>query len=207
MMLSIFHTKNLYRWKGVVNICKLLKKGLIRTSIYDRIRSRYAADFSKCVGTEKLAGEAQPYPAETKASKITEMMQEILQRDQKIRATAKAGQDWAAQQRPLDIKNQMLIDSLFNKHNTYIGKSVVGEKNQSVMWIVIQHSDINRMERYLPYIKESVRSNELPVANLKMLIDRIYAVRYKVQIFGTQSNVTMADKKMIYAVMEEYGIR
>lgn len=193
--------------EGSCEYLQSFKARVDQNSIYDRIRSRYTADLKNCNNPKKTAGQPEQNHAETKVSQITGMMKEILQRDQKFRTTAQPGQDWAVKQKPLDIRNQMLIDSLFSKHNAYIGKSVVGEKYRNVMWIVIQHSDINMMERYLPYIKEAVRSDELPEANLKMLIDRIYAVRYKVQIFGTQSHIPMADKKIIHAVIKEYGIR
>ncbi len=109
-------------------------------------------------------------------------------------------------QRPLDQKNQQSIDSLFARHNTYIGRSLVGKKLEPVMWTVIQHSNPEMMERYLPVVHQAVQDEELPEVPLKMLIDRLYAEKHGYQIFGSQPGVDIAEKKARNEIIKEYGL-
>src|SRR5690606_22605229 len=89
-------------------------------------------------------------------------------------------------QKKLDSLNQMVIDSLFSKHRQYIGRTFVGEKFQNVMWQVIQHSNLNYMEKYLPVIKKAVEKQEINQGSLKYLLDRIASKKTGTQYFGSQ---------------------
>jgi selenocysteine-specific translation elongation factor len=109
-------------------------------------------------------------------------------------------------QRPFDIQNEQRIDSLYAVYKTYIGKTLVGKDYESVMWSVIQHSDIHTMERYLPQISKAVEQKELSTEPLKMLIDRIYTVKYQYQIFGSQLGVPVADEKTKSEVIKNYKL-
>lgn len=114
--------------------------------------------------------------------------------------------DWA-KQTPLDKRNQHSIDSLFTIYKTYLGTSLVGEQLNYVMWMVIQHSALEMMERYLPVVEVAVSQGELPVVPFKMLIDRIHSVRYGYQIFGSQMNVPLAVDSIQNGVREKYKIK
>lgn len=123
--------------------------------------------------------------------------------DQKFRVVTPFDQ---VKQRPFDIHNEQSIDSLYAVYKTYIGKTLVGKDYESVMWSVIQHSDIHTMERYLPEISKAVGQGELSAEPLKMLIDRVYAAKYHYQIFGSQRGVPIADEKTKSAVIKNYKI-
>lgn len=114
----------------------------------------------------------------------------------------------ASKQAVLDKQNQAQIDSLYGDLNTYIGKSLVGEKFQNTMWAVIQHSNVEMMEKYLPVIQEAVKNGELKVVPLKMLIDRYYGLKYGYQIFGTQDGFgfDLANEKKRGEIGVKYGI-
>ena len=115
--------------------------------------------------------------------------------------------DWS-KQKPLDEQNQKRIDSLFSNYNAYIGKSLVGEKFESTMWAVIQHSNTEMMEKYLPIIQKAVQEKELDVTPLKMLIDRYYGPKYGYQVFGSQSGFgfKLADEKKKTEIERKFGI-
>ena len=123
--------------------------------------------------------------------------------DQKFRLVTPFDQ---VKQRPFDIQNERRIDSLYAVYKTYIGKTLVGKDYESVMWSVIQHSDIHTMERYLPQISIAVEQKELSAELLKMLIDRVYTVKYHYQIFGSQLGVPVADEKTKSEVIENYKL-
>lgn len=109
-------------------------------------------------------------------------------------------------QKQLDIRNQIKIDSLYKNHQTYLGKSLVGNDFKSVMWQVIQHSNLNYMEKYLPIVISALKNNELGESALKYLIDRIYSEKHNYQIFGSQENIKMADEKTRKEIKLKYGM-
>ncbi|EHQ04176.1 hypothetical protein [Gillisia limnaea] len=110
-------------------------------------------------------------------------------------------------QNKLDIKNQKKIDSLYSKYQIYIGKTLVGNELKSVMWQVIQHSNLTYMEKYLPIVNTAVKENELGESALKYLIDRIYSGKYNYQIFGSQGSIKMADELIRNQVKSKYKIK
>lgn len=110
------------------------------------------------------------------------------------------------EQRELDSLNQNSIDSLYMKHRQYLGKTLVGEKFQNVMWQVIQHSNLSYMEKYLPVIQEAVDKQEIQQGSLKYLLDRIASEKTGVQYFGSQVNVPFADREVIENIKKKYKI-
>lgn len=136
---------------------------------------------------------------------ITKLIVEIQKNDQRYR-----GEDFNSnieKQNLLDRINQFKIDSLFNEHKEYIGKSHVGIKNDHVMWSVIQHSNIEMMTRYLPVVHQAVIEGELPLVPLQMLIDRIYTIETGKQIFGSQGGVEISAESIVNEVKEKYNIK
>lgn len=112
------------------------------------------------------------------------------------------------EQKKLDSKNQQIIDSLYHINKSYIGKSSVGARFSFVMWSVIQHSNLEMMEKYLPIIAKAVKEKELDVVPFKMLLDRFHGLKYGYQIFGSQFGFgfKMADEKKRKEIELKYGI-
>lgn len=115
------------------------------------------------------------------------------------------GKNWD-KQHLLDSQNQTSIDSIYNIKGKYIGKSLVGSEYEHIMWLVIQHSNINMMNKYLPVINKAVIDGELKNGPLQMLIDRIYTIETGTQIFGSQGGVDYAPDEIIEKVKREYNM-
>ncbi len=126
--------------------------------------------------------------------------------DQKYRNSE--SKDFQTKQTELDKKNQKIIDSLYKEYRTYLGENLVGEKFEGVMWGVVQHSNPEMMEKYLPAIQKAVQEKELRVTSLKMLIDRYYGLKYGYQVFGSQSgfDFEITDEKTRKEIELKYGI-
>ncbi len=114
--------------------------------------------------------------------------------------------DLVAAQRRLDGFNIAQIDSLYRSHDCYLGMALVGKAHSSTMWAVVQHSNVEMMERYLPIIQDAVARGDLSTVPLKMLIDRIYDIRTGRQIFGSQTGVKIADAETVAKVKRKYGL-
>lgn len=116
--------------------------------------------------------------------------------------------NWYAKQKPLDAKNQSIIDSLYEVHQTYVGRSLVGDKYEYVMWSVIQHSNLETMEKYLPVLAKAVKEEELGLIPFKMLLDRYHGLKFGYQIYGTQRGFDFgrADEETKQEIERKYGI-
>jgi len=188
------------------------ENSVVKNSVFDIIRDEYNRNLKKCKDNqiEKPEFNIENHISENKFNpNLVKIIYKIHLDDQKFR-NADAKKSFKLKQPELDRKNQILIDSLFNKYNTYIGKGLVGKEKglNTVMWSVIQHSNPEMMERYLPVVHKAVENKELDVVPLKMMIDRFYGLKYGYQIFGSQNGFgfKMADEKKRKEIELEYGI-
>ena len=131
---------------------------------------------------------------------LVKLMASLLEKDQEFRMSD------IGKQQLVDQKNISIIDSLFQVYESYIGKTLVGEKYQGVMKIVIQHADLGDQVKYLPIVHQAVKDSELSSSFLKLLIDRVYNRKYGYQIFGSQAGVDLADDETIRQVKNEFGL-
>ncbi|MEL6562137.1 MAG: DUF6624 domain-containing protein [Bacteroidota bacterium] len=131
---------------------------------------------------------------------LVQLMAYLQEKDQEFRLS-----DMSKQQL-VDEENIQIIDSLYDIHKKYIGSSLVGIEYRNSMWAVIQHSDLEHQEKYLPIVHQGVIDGELPDTPLKMLIDRVYKKKYGYQIFGSQSGGALADDATVEKVKNEYGL-
>lgn len=140
---------------------------------------------------------------------LVKKMKSIQEKDQRYRKLpGNYFEDKALKvsQMKLDEENQKSIDSLYRVHKTYIGESKVGRTYGSIMFIVIQHSNLKMMEKYLPVILQAAKNREIPSGNLRLLIDRICSIKYDYQIFGTQGGVKMANQDIREKWIKQYRL-
>ncbi len=112
---------------------------------------------------------------------LKKVLDSILVLDQKYRSTGNFD-DWGKQMK-IDSANIHFIDSLMAERG-YPGKSLVGEKAGIAAWYVIQHS--NRIDDFLPAIKEAAETGELPFRLYAMMLDRSLMNQDLPQRYGTQ---------------------
>jgi hypothetical protein len=183
------------------------EKSIEKDSKYDIIREDYNKELKKCKSVVDKEFDITEY-CKTNSLDLT-LVKEINRidfDDQKYRT--KSSSELQSKQKQLDNQNQKKIDSLFNAHKSYVGKTLVGERFESVMWAVVQHSNIEMMKKYLPIIQKAFKEKELNIVPFKMLIDRFYGLKYGYQIFGSQSGFgfELADKKTRKEIELKYGI-
>ncbi|WP_138434402.1 hypothetical protein [Winogradskyella algicola] len=187
--------------------CKYITSFKDKVKFDNKIPKLYNQYYKSCNRDQEDDTELniEEYITDNKLNKeLVKLINIININDQKFRSSDE--QTYETKQPELDRHNQKLIDSLFHKYDQYIGKSLVGEKFEFVMWSVIQHSNLEMMERYLPIIQKAVQDKELNKTPFKMLIDRIYTQKYDYQIFGSQIGVKNADEKTRNEIIKKYGI-
>ncbi len=183
------------------------KHGLFKSDLYEPIRSEIKAQQKKCEANyiAPVTLDLKAYASKNKLNyDLVVMLDEINKADQKYRKDDET--DWKAQGY-LDKLNQHRIDSLFTHYTTYIGTSLVGEEYAQVMWLVIQHSNLKMMEQYLPAVHKAYQAGEVDAVPLKMLIDRIYAIKKNEQIFGSQEGVVLATEMEREEVKRMYNLK
>lgn len=184
-----------------------LAGGLFKSELYDVIRDQIEKQIFLCTtsaSTEPADIDLKTYSSENNLDyDLVALIAEISKLDAKYRGSENA--DWS-KQTPIDLENQRLIDSLYAAHKKYIGTSLVGEEFNYVMWIVIQHSNLRMMEKFLPIVQDAVEQGEIGVTPFKMLIDRVYAQKENYQIFGSQQGVELASEEIRKRLILKYGL-
>ncbi|MFD1786808.1 DUF6624 domain-containing protein [Sphingomonas floccifaciens] len=187
-------------------ICEYL--GAMGPGAFERIVPAIVLPFQAgCESTTSARAAFDPaaYATKNRVSKeLVIKIMEIGDRDQKYRAQPPV--DWS-KQAPLDHENQLAIQAIFRQHGRYVGRDLVGKRLETVMWSVVQHSDIAMMREYLPVIRQAVTAGQLELTPFKMLIDRVQTIDTGVQIFGSQVGVPLADDATRAAIKARYGVK
>jgi len=195
--------------KNEKSTCELIESfGLSRMqNLRNAIPEIFDAVVAKCESRPKEAEvvfDPELYAQENAYDPaLIKLMHQISENDQLYRVNDPV--DWS-KQTPLDRRNMELIDSLYQAYGHYVGNDLLGQKLESTMWAVIQHSTIEKMQEYLPIVHQAVIDERLHPTPLKMLLDRIYSNTHGYQIFGSQGGVKMGDKAFCEAVRKEYGL-
>ncbi|GAB3510557.1 hypothetical protein GCM10027341_49060 [Spirosoma knui] len=111
-------------------------------------------------------------------------MRDSLSNVFKVSPTDLGGVLWEKQS-TIDKSNLARIEVIL-KQNGYPGKTLVGEPTNEAVWYIIQHS--NKIEQYLPLIREAGKRGELPARLVAMMEDRQLMNKGKPQRYGTQGS-------------------
>ena len=199
--------------KNQISMCQYINKvsevspsttGVLTKSIPD-LYSKFAKSCNIILKENDFTVIKEPVMS-IEDKKLVDLMKKIQVDDAKYRQSPKEYRANLEKQTLLDIKNQKTVDSIYQIHNTYIGKSIVGEKLSITMWLVIQHSNIEMMKKYIPVVHEAVKNKEIKTTPFKMLIDRVYSIEKGYQIFGSQGGVKKANDSIRNAIIEKYQL-
>lgn len=90
-------------------------------------------------------------------------------------------QQWALQ----DSLNMARMDEIIEQYG-FPGKSMVGQRGASTVWLVIQHAPLEKQEKYFPMLTQAMEKGELNKADWAYLLDRINMRKGIPQIYGSQ---------------------
>jgi TonB family protein len=143
-------------------------------------------------------------PAQYYNKALIAQLDSIAQFDQQYRSVAKQEAAKNRQEDAENMRRQEIIDRLnlarveriFAQYG-YPGKSLVGEKHQATAFLVIQHSDDEVQEKYLPLLTEAANKGELRASSLAILIDRVRGNRGEKQLYGSQLRETKQGVKLM----------
>ena len=84
-----------------------------------------------------------------------------------------------------DGRNLPRVTAIIAKYG-WPGKSVVGSSGSLTAFLVIQHSNLATMRKYLPLMRQAAAQGELAKQNLALLEDRVLTFQDKPQLYGSQ---------------------
>jgi hypothetical protein len=185
----------------IVNMYHEKKEGINNTGMFQLIGDPYKLLVSGCETiTSAPLMSAEEYARQQNLSEaLILQLHQLQQADQRYRTPKYI----PGEQSKLDSINLIQAEQLLTQHG-YVGRSLAGQRYEHVLWMIIQHSNLNSQEKYLAMIHAAVQAGELSEAPLKMLLDRIYTQKTGKQIFGSQLNVPFADQSVIESVKERY---
>lgn len=89
--------------------------------------------------------------------------------------------EWVRQ----DSLNLQRVEAIIAEHG-FPGKSKVGERGASTIWLVIQHAPLEKQEKYFPLLTEAAEKGELRKSDWAYLVDRINMHKGIPQVYGSQ---------------------
>lgn len=104
--------------------------------------------------------------------------------------------DLVDEQAVVDEANFVRLEEIVDDHG-WPSVQLVGEEANGAAWLILQHADIERQRRYLPFLRDAVGRNAALASNLAMLEDEIALVDTGEQIYGTE--IKMVDDEVFVA--------
>jgi hypothetical protein len=90
-----------------------------------------------------------------------------------------------AEMRRIDDRNLPRVTAMIDQYG-WPGNSLVGSSGSSTAFLVIQHSNLATMQKYLPLMRQAAAKGELSKSSLALVEDRILTFQNKPQLYGSQ---------------------
>lgn len=85
----------------------------------------------------------------------------------------------------IDSVNREKVIALLERYG-WLSPYEVGDQGSMALWLVIQHSDLETQQKYLPMMRRAVKENKAKASELALLEDRVRLGLGEKQIFGSQ---------------------
>lgn len=145
--------------------------------------------------------------------KLLALLKKIAFQDQQYRLLARAAErqygpnapqidEAMRQQSPVDLRLSRQVDSLVARYG-YPGRSLVGEYEKDVAFLVMQHSPD---EKYLPLLLAAADKQEVAGSSVAIFIDRIKTGRGEPQVYGSQVGPAVKGRHPLYPIEDEPNV-
>ncbi|MCW3101873.1 MAG: hypothetical protein JWO09_313 [Bacteroidetes bacterium] len=99
-----------------------------------------------------------------------------------------------------DSINEIIVSGLLDKYG-WIGKEVVGSNGNTTLGLVLQHSSLATQLKYLPVMREAVKTGKADPYDLAMLEDLVLVRQGEKQLYG--SSIVSVEGKYYVSPMED----
>ena len=101
-----------------------------------------------------------------------------------------------------DSTNLIQVTNILETYG-WLGADAVGEQGSATIFLVIQHADLKTQEKYLPMMRQAVKSGKARGSDLALLEDRVAMRQGKKQIYGSQISRDQQTGKYFVAPIED----
>ncbi|MBN9483524.1 MAG: hypothetical protein BGO70_13660 [Bacteroidetes bacterium 43-93] len=92
-----------------------------------------------------------------------------------------------------DSANLLKVTVILDKYG-WLGAETIGVEGNNTLFLVIQHADIETQQKYLPMMREAVKTKRAQPSSLAMLEDRVAIRTGGKQIYGSQIAISRDGK-------------
>ncbi len=96
----------------------------------------------------------------------------------------------------IDMQNRTNLEMILEKYG-WIEQSKIGEKAADGIFYIVQHSDVELMEKYFPQMKALAERGEASKVLTAMMEDRLLMWKGKKQRYGTQATTGLRPDKTL----------
>ncbi len=84
-----------------------------------------------------------------------------------------------------DSSNLVIVEEILKTHG-WVSADKIGKTANSTLFLVIQHSNQETQEKYLPMMRQAVKEDKASPGSLALLEDRVALGKGELQIYGSQ---------------------
>jgi len=84
-----------------------------------------------------------------------------------------------------DSCNRIIVESILDEYG-WLGPEQIGQRANSALFLVVQHSYLETQEKYLPMMRQAVKEGKAKSQSLALLEDRVRLRQGGLQIYGSQ---------------------
>jgi len=139
-------------------------------------------------------------------SSIKILLDSIHTEDQKYRAEIEEINEkygWESEEmrnhwdkiRRTDSSNLVIVEEILGKYG-WLSSEQIGSTANSTLFLVIQHSDQETQEKYLPIMRQVVKDGKARSQSLALLEDRIGLGKGELQVYGSQIGTDLETGEM-----------
>ena len=102
-----------------------------------------------------------------------------------------------------DAQNEARVEAIITQYG-WPGARLVGRTGSMAAFLVVQHSNLAAIQKYLPLIREEARKGGLAPQNLALMEDRVLVFQGQPQVYGSQVRTSAGTGKAeFFPIAEE----
>lgn len=113
-------------------------------------------------------------------------------------AESKEMNDLYAKMKTADSLNTIIVSGIINKYG-WLGVKEIGEQGNVTLFFVVQHSELDCQDKYLPVLRDAVKNGNARAKDLALLEDRVALKHGNPQIYGSQVIWNMKENSSVVA--------
>jgi len=107
--------------------------------------------------------------------------------------------------RVTDSTNRVVVTRILDSCG-WLGFEDVGPDGSNALFLVIQHSDCQTLNKYLPVLRKGVKDGKAPAYNLALMEDRVLICNGQKQKYGSQLSYDEKLSKYVLLPIENFEI-